>query len=95
MKNLKFEDMPKAMEQVLQKLALLEEELKNIKENFQPKEAEDLMTRQEVVDYFKISFPTLHQWTNHGILCCYRIGNRVYYKRKEIENRLVSYKSSK
>jgi hypothetical protein len=89
MNNLKFEDLPKAMEQVLNKLALLEEELKNIKENFQPIEPLELMTRKEVVDYFKISFPTLHQWTNCGILCDYKIGNRVYYKRSEIESQIL------
>ena len=84
MSNLKFEDLPKSMEVVLNKLSQIEEELKNIRENFQPKEPTELMSRQEVVDYLKISFPTLHQWTNHGILVSYRMGNRVYYKRGEV-----------
>ncbi|SHJ66549.1 Helix-turn-helix domain-containing protein [Maribacter aquivivus] len=84
MSNLRFEDLPKAMELVLDKLLQIEEELKNIKECYQPNEPTELMTRQEVVEYFKISFPTLHQWTKHGILVSYRMGNRVYYKRSEI-----------
>lgn len=95
MNNLKFEDIPKAIETVLKKIAILQEELDNIKKNFQPKEHVELMTRQEVTQYFKIYFPTLHQWTKNGILCCYKIRNRVYYKRTEIESRIVSFNSRK
>ncbi|MDL5511726.1 helix-turn-helix domain-containing protein [Arenibacter sp. M-2] len=89
MKHLRFEDLPKAMETILDKLTRVEEELENIKMNFQPKTPVELMTRQEVTNYLKISFPTLHQWTKNGILSGYRTGNRVYYKRSEIESRLV------
>lgn len=88
MNHLRFEDLPMAMETVLDKLTRVEEQLDNIKKNFEPKKPVELMTRQEVADYFKISFPTLHQWTLNGILCGYRTGNRVYYKRSEIESSL-------
>ena len=60
MSKLRFEDLPKAMETVLEKLSFLEAELKSIKENFQPKEPMEL-----------------------------GIGNRVYYKRSEIEKNLI------
>ena len=89
MKHLRFEDLPKAIETVIEKITLMQEELENIKKNYQPKEPVELMTRQEVADYFKISFPTLHQWTKNGILSGYRTGNRVYYIRSEVENRLI------
>ncbi|WP_298342230.1 helix-turn-helix domain-containing protein [uncultured Algibacter sp.] len=89
MNNLKFEDLPKAMETVLEKLSSVEKELKNIKENFQPKEQEELMTRQEVADYLKINITTLWNWTKKGKLNSYGIGYRVYYKRSEIENTLI------
>ncbi|MGY8914037.1 MAG: hypothetical protein ACKVJF_03015 [Flavobacteriales bacterium] len=56
MNNLKFEDLPKAMEQLLKKLELLEEELKNIKQNYQPIKPVELMTRKEVVDFLKFPF---------------------------------------
>lgn len=92
MKNLKFEDLPSAMETVLEKLSNLEEELKSIKQNFQPKEPIELLTREETAEYLKISLTTLWNWSKIGILCSYRIGNRVYYKRSEVEDRLVNFK---
>lgn len=92
MKDLKFEDLPLAVENILEKISLLEEELKNIKDNFQPKKQEELMTRQEVADYFKINITTLWSWTNKSKLTSYGIGYRVYYKRSEVENSLIKIK---
>ncbi|WP_246019975.1 hypothetical protein [Muriicola soli] len=51
MNDLKFEDLPKAMETVLEKLTLIEEELNAIKENFQPKEPVELLTIEETAKY--------------------------------------------
>lgn len=87
--NLKFEDLPKATELLLEKVEQLEIVLKTIKENFQPKVPEELMTRNEVADYFKINISTLWHWTKSGKLTAYGIGNRVYYKRSEINNAII------
>ena len=89
MNHLKFEDLPSAMESVLDKLSNLEEELRAIKENFQPKEPVELLTREETAEYLKISLSTLWHWSKKGILPSYGIGNRVYYKRRDIENSLM------
>lgn len=89
MKNLKFEDLPTSMELVLEKLNELEKELRFIKENFQPKEPIELLTREETAELLKISLTTLWHWSKKGILPSYGIGNRVYYKRGEIEGRLT------
>lgn len=91
MKNLKFEDLPKATEEILEKLNFLEKELASIKENFQPKEPVELMTRQETAKFFKVSLTTLWQWNKKGVLNAYGVGNRVYYKRSEIESRVVRF----
>lgn len=91
MKNLKFEDLPNAIEIILEKLCLLEKEIALIKENFQPKEPDELMTRQETADYFKVNMSTLWQWTKKEKLIAYGIGGRVYYKRSEIESRVVRF----
>ena len=85
MKNLKFEDLPKALECAIERLNAIEKELKDIKTNFQPKEPTELMTRNEVVEFFKVDLSTLWNWSKKGKLRAYRIGNRVYYKRSEIE----------
>ncbi len=89
MKNLTFEDLPKAMELALEKLSILENHLENLKLNFEPKEPVELMTRNEVAEYYKINVTTLWNWTNKGILTAYGIGARVYYKRSEIEQSIV------
>ncbi len=91
MTNLKFEDLPNAVEILLQKVDNLEIELKNIKENLQPKEPLELMTRNQVADFFHIDLSTVHNWTKRGLLKSVGIGNRVYYKRKEIEESLVKF----
>ena len=89
MKNLKFEDLPFAMETVLEKLSKLEVELNSIKQNFQPKEPIELLTREETAEYLKISLSTLWHWSKKGILPSYGIGKRVYYKRSEVESSLI------
>lgn len=92
MTNLKFEDLPAAMELTLEKLVRLEEELKSLKENIQPKEPMELLTRKEAAEYLKVDLSTLWNWSKKGILPSYGIGNRVYYKRSEIEDALVKLK---
>jgi len=91
MKKLKFEDLPKATEHILEKLSALEKELASIKQNFQPKEPEELMTREETANYFKVNISTLYNWTKKGLLISYGIGNRVYYKRSEMEEKIVRF----
>ena len=54
-----------------------------------PKTGTDYITRKEVARLFKISLVTLHDWTEKGILTAYKIGNKVFYKRVEVESALV------
>ena len=48
--------------------------------------AEDLMTRQEVIDYFQISEPTLDRWARAGRIRKIKVGFKVYFKKDEILN---------
>lgn len=75
MKNIKFEDLPKATEKILEKLCLIEKELAAIKEKFQPKEPVELMTRHETAKFFKVSLTTLWQWNKKGVLNAYSVGD--------------------
>jgi excisionase family DNA binding protein len=45
----------------------------------------DYITRKEVIKILKISLPTLHDWTKQGWLQSYKIGNRVLYRKVEVE----------
>lgn len=65
-------------------------QLQELKKDFQPKEPEDYLTRKETSKLLKISLVCLHDWCNKGILKPYKMGNRTYFKRNEIENKINS-----
>ena len=45
---------------------------------------EELLTRKEVTERLKISLPTLHKYSELGILTQHKIGERVYYRWSEV-----------
>lgn len=60
-------------------------EFDTLKKEFQPKEPAEFLTRNEVRDLLKVDLSTVHNWTKKGKLKAYGIGNRVYYRRDEVE----------
>lgn len=66
----------------------VKEQLAELKKDFQPKTPTELLTRNEVAELLKIDLSTLWAWTNKRKVKAYGIGNRVYYKRNEIEEML-------
>lgn len=92
MKNLKFEDLPEAIELLLKKVTNLEIELDNIRENYQPIQPIELMSRKETADFFKVSLVTITNWVKYGILTSYKIGNRVFFKRSELISAMYASK---
>jgi len=85
-----FENMPKAVAQVFQEVTTIKKELIELKSSFQPKEPTEYMTRKEVASMLKCDPSTVHNWTKKGKLIKYCIGDRTYYKRKEVEAALTS-----
>ena len=73
-------------EEIITRLDKIESLLTGI-ESKKPETAPDkkYMTRAEVAELFGITLVTVHQWTVNSILFAYRVGNRIYYKRSEIE----------
>ena len=67
----------------------IDERLEELKQNFQPKTPEELLTRIETKKLLKISMVTLHEWVNKGILKRRKIGNRTYFLRSEILEELI------
>lgn len=53
--------------------------------DFQPKEPTEYLTRTEVCKLLKIDLSTLYRWTKDSKLPSYGCGNRVYFKRSEID----------
>ena len=55
----------------------------------QKKHQEQLLTRTETAKYLKVNMTTLWNWTKKGKLKAYGIGNRVYYRKNEIDEALI------
>lgn len=64
-----------------------------------PKQAnpdnEGYATRVEVAKLLRVSLPTLNEYTKSNLVKAYRIGNRVLYKRKEVEAVLTEISTAK
>ncbi|MFD2915839.1 helix-turn-helix domain-containing protein [Psychroserpens luteus] len=89
MKNIKFEDMPKAVELILENITAIADILNQQELHSRFQDPESLMTRKETAEYLKIDLSTLWSWTKKGKIKCYGISNRRYYKRSDIEKALV------
>jgi hypothetical protein len=77
-------------EQLLEAIiAGVKQQLEILKKDFKPTEHEEYLTRHEVAKLLKCDISTVHNWTTKGKLKPYGIGNRVYYKRIEIEQCLI------
>ncbi len=82
-------------EQILALFDDLQKEIQGLKLNLHPNLQNELMTREEVVALLKVDLSTLHNWTVKGKLVKYCLGNRVYYKRSEIDAALIAISHKK
>jgi hypothetical protein len=69
----------------------LQAQLTELKQSFEPKTPSEYLTRNDVAKMLKCDLSTIHNWTKKGKLIPYGIGNRVYYKRSEVESMLVPF----
>ena len=67
------------------KKSLIPEITENLSAQFQPKEPTEHLTRSEVCKLLKIDMSTLHRWRKDNTIPSYSMGNRVYFKRSEVE----------
>lgn len=84
-----FENLDKRQSNIENILLELSQTVNSIKQNFEPKQPTELLTRNEAKELLKCNLGTIHNWIKKGKLIPYGIGNRVYFKRSEIENALV------
>ena len=56
---------------------------------------DELLTRRKAAGYLGLSLPTLHEYTQRGIVTAYRIGSRVRYRRGELSNALLKVQTAK
>jgi excisionase family DNA binding protein len=65
--------------------SLIPELKEQLSKEFQPKEPTSYLTRNEVCEILHIDLSSLHRWRKEGKLIAYGLGNRVYFKRNEID----------
>lgn len=68
-------------------------QMEQFKKEIVTTEKSEFMTIEETAKFFKISNFTIHDWVKKSLLKKYKFGNRTYFERKEIENKL--YNSNK
>lgn len=78
-------------EQINAQFQGLQNQLTELRQNFEPKTPTVYLTRSEVAEMLKCDLSTIHNWTKKGKLKAYGIGNRVYYKRHEVEAVLTPF----
>lgn len=66
----------------------VKEELSKIKLNKKKHSQEEYLTRKELAELFKVTLPTISDWSKKGILKPYRLGNLVRFKKSEVESTL-------
>lgn len=80
--NLTSQELYEGIQKTVKKA--VDESIKNLKTE------DELLTRSDTSKVLKVTLPTLHKWTKEGRIRAYRIGNRIRYKRSEIDNALRS-----
>ena len=64
-------------------------QIDELKSQFQPKEPNEYLTRQEVATMFNVDLSTIHNWCKSKKLNPLGLGARVYFLRSEIEASLT------
>ena len=62
------------------------QELVNATNKEQPKDENDLLSRKETAEFFKVSLVSIHAWMKDGIIKPYKVVNRTYFKKSELIN---------
>jgi len=62
------------------------QELVNATNKEQQKDENDLLSRKETAEFFKVSLVTVHSWVNSGLIRPLKMGNKTYFKKSELIN---------
>ena len=66
----------------------LRKELQLMADNLKPKTNPEFITSKDACKILGVTLPTIASWRKSGIIIAYRIGNKVRFKKSEIENSL-------
>jgi excisionase family DNA binding protein len=88
--HITFDNMPSAVAKVVNDVSIIINQLDELKNSFEPKNQDEWLTREEVAKMLKCDKSTVHNWTKKRKLKKYCLGNRIYYKRSEVEAALIA-----
>jgi excisionase family DNA binding protein len=67
----------------------MKKELQDFSENFTPNYSPEFIDSKEAAKILGVTLPTLFDWRKRKIIVAYRIGNKIRFKKSEIENSLT------
>ena len=69
----------------------MQNQFNELRKALQHKPPDEYLTRREAADMLKCDITTIHNWTKRKKLIAFKIGNRVYYKRSQIESVMIPF----
>lgn len=54
----------------------------------------EILSRKDLSKLFGVSFVTIHDWVHRGLLKPYKMGNRTFFRRTEVMEKLWSSNKS-
>lgn len=82
-----FEYSPEQLQQEITKG--VKSHLDDFLKNFQPKQPNDYLTRQDIATMFNVDLSTVANWQKNGKLKPFGLGGRVYFLRSDVEASLT------
>jgi len=79
-------------EELQKRFDKLENQLKDIQNNFIPKTPIEFLTRQQTADLLHVDLSTLWNWKKNNTLTPVGIKGRVLYRMSDIKNAIVELK---
>lgn len=73
----------------------IKEQFEAIRKAESTPDPDELVTRKEAARYLGLSLPTLHDYSQRGIVTAYRLGSRVRYRRGDLSNALLKVRAAK
>lgn len=88
--KLTFNDVPEALYTLLMRFDRLEELIESNYYNSKSNNDLEVLTRNDVKTLFGISLTTVHAWVEKGILKPFKMGNKTYFLKSEVETVLLN-----
>ncbi len=90
MEILSFDNLPKIVSQILEKVTNLENLIRENGLNTLPDNKKEIITAKETAEYLNVTLPTIHAWAKQGRITKLKIGGtRIGFKRAEVEKLLI------